>query len=334
MYPFNSYPQIQSYVNATCYFTSVTLTARSSAAYAGNEAVRRKSRKSAIEWTCPHETVGRFAAGKRDKPTMSRLLDGVDTSTPNVARMYDYFLGGKDNFQADRTAAEEIMRLVPQIRRGALANRAFLRVAVRYLAAEAGIDQFLDVGVGLPTQGAAHEVLREVRPEARVAYVDYDPVVVSHARVLLAERDRSIAVRGDLRDPAALLADPEIRGHLDLGRPVAVILLAILHFISDDDDPARIIATVRDAIAPGSYLVVSHTVPGRVLDRDAADRALKIYDHATEGIQPRTPAEIARLLEGFELLKPEVMAGQARLSDANGAVSDNSISWRTLARKP
>jgi S-adenosyl methyltransferase len=226
------------------------------------------------------------------------------------------------------------MRLIPQIRVSAVANRAFLRLAVRYLAAEAGIRQFLDVGVGLPTQGAVHEVVREVSQDARVAYVDYDPVVVSHARVLLAEPDRSIAVRGDLRDPAALLSDPEIWGHLDLGRPVAVILLAILHFISDEDDPAGIIATIRDAIAPGSYLVVSHVAPGRVRDKNAGERALKVYQQATERIYPRTPEAVARLLDGFEIIEPEVMARNARVADEIGAASVSPIGWRTLARKP
>jgi SAM-dependent methyltransferase len=265
---------------------------------------------------------------------MSPPPEGVDSSIPNVARMYDYYLGGKDNFEADRVAAEEIIRLVPQIRAAAVANRAFLRLAVRYLAAEAGIRQFLDIGVGLPTQGAVHEVVRAVTPDARVAYVDYDPVVVSHARVLLTEPDRSIAVRGDLRDPAALLADPEITSHLDLGRPVAVILLAILHFVSDADDPARIIATIRDAIAPGSYLVVSHVAPGRVRDQGAAERALKVYDQATERIYPRTPDEVARLLDGFEIIGPEVMAGHAGAAEEAGAASTTSVGWRTLARKP
>ena len=134
-------------------------------------------------------------------------------------------------------AAEEIIRLVPVTRAEAMTNRQFLRLAVRYLATDAGISQFLDIGVGLPTQGAVHEVAREVSAEARVAYVDYDPVVVSHANALLATPDRSVAVRGDLREPAALLADPVITGHLDFGRPVAVFLLAILHFISAEDDP-------------------------------------------------------------------------------------------------
>jgi hypothetical protein len=153
--------------------------------------------------------------------------------------MYDYYLGGKDNFAADRVAAEEIIRLVPVTRAEAMTNRQFLRLAVRYLATDAGISQFLDIGVGLPTRGAVHEVAREVCEDARVAYVDYDPVVISHANALLARPDRSVAVRGDLREPAALLADPVIRGHLDFGRPVAVFLLAILHFIAAADDPAR-----------------------------------------------------------------------------------------------
>lgn len=262
----------------------------------------------------------------------------MDTSIPNVARMYDYYLGGKDNFQADRVAAEEIMRLVPVTRAEAMTNRQFLRLAVRYLATDAGISQFLDIGVGLPTQGAVHEVAREVSPGARVAYVDYDPVVVSHANALLTEPDRSVAVRGDLREPAALLADPVIRAHLDFGRPVAVFLLAILHFISAADDPARIIATIRDALAPGSYLVISHIVPGRVQDKEVAkevaERVYEIYGQATEPLTTRTPEEVARLLDGFELIEPEILARYAQPHELGGAASESPVGWRVLARKP
>jgi SAM-dependent methyltransferase len=264
--------------------------------------------------------------------------EGVDKSVPNVARMYDYYLGGKDNYEADRVAAEEIIRLVPVARTEAMTNRQFLRLAVRYLATDAGISQFLDIGVGLPTQGAVHQVAREVSAAARVAYVDYDPVVVSHANALLTEPDRSVAVRGDLREPAALLADPVIRGHLDFSRPVAVFLLAILHFISADDDPAQIIATIRDALAPGSYLVVSHIVPGRVQDQEVAkeiaDRIYEIYGRATEPLSPRTPEEIAGLLDGFELIEPEVLARHALPHELGGAASQSPVGWRVLARKP
>ena len=137
-------------------------------------------------------------------------------------------------------------------------NRRFLRRVVRFLAAEAGVTQFLDIGVGLPTQGAVHEVAREVNPHARVVYVDYDPVVVSHGQALLAVTDLSILVQGDLRRPAELLAKPEVRAHLDFGQPVAIGLFAILHFLRTADDPAGIVARLRDAVAPGSYLAVSH----------------------------------------------------------------------------
>ena len=143
---------------------------------------------------------------------------GLDVTTPNVARMYDDYLGGKDNFEADRIAAEKVLALVPGLRRSALENRRFLRRVVRFLAAEADVSQFLDIGVGLSTQGAVHEVAREVNPEARVVYADYDPVVVSHGQALLTVSDLSITVQGDLRRPADLLALPEVRAHLDFGR--------------------------------------------------------------------------------------------------------------------
>jgi hypothetical protein len=269
---------------------------------------------------------------------MPRRPDGVDTSIPNVARMYDYYLGGKDNFEADRAAAEEIMRLVPVARIEAITNRKFLQLAVRYLAAQQGISQFLDIGVGLPTQGAVHQVAHEVNPDARVAYVDYDPVVISHANALLTKPDRSVAVLGDLREPAALLRDPVIRAHLDFGRPIAVILLAILHFVSDEDDPAGIIATIRDAIAPGSYLVISHIVPNRVMDqevdKDVADRVYEIYDKASERLYTRTPAQVTRLLDGFEVIEPEVMAEHVPAAERGAAASESPVGWRVLARKP
>jgi SAM-dependent methyltransferase len=269
-----------------------------------------------------------------DQSPVRRVPRGLDTSVPNVARMYDYYLGGKDNFAADRMAAEEIVRLVPAIRTQAIENRKFLQLAVRYLTAQAGIDQFLDIGVGLPTQGAVHNVAHEANPQARVAYVDYDPVVISHASALLAQPGSSVAVLGDLREPAALLDNPVIRNHLDFTRPVAVILVAILHFVSDDDDPAAIIATIRNALAPGSYLVISHAVRGRVPDRKAAGRALEIYHQSGQRAYPRAEAEITGLLDGFELISPEVMAPYAWLPERGVAASTSPIGCRVLARKP
>src|ERR1700730_17142693 len=150
------------------------------------------------------------------------------------------------------------MQLVPVTRAEAMTNRQFLRLAVRYLATDARVSQFLDIGVGLPTRGAVHEVAREVNPKARVVYVDYDPVVVSHGQALLAVSDLSIMVQGDLRRPADLLARPEVRAHLDFGKPVAIGLFAILHLLPDADDPAGTVARLRDALAPGSYLAISH----------------------------------------------------------------------------
>jgi S-adenosyl methyltransferase len=150
---------------------------------------------------------------------------GLDITTPNVARMYDYYLGGKDNFAADREAAEKVLALVPGLRRAVQENRRFLHRVVRFLAAEAGVAQFLDIGVGLPTQGAVHEVAREVGPGVRVAYVDYDSVVVTHGQALLAVSDLSVMVRADVRRPAELLAHPDLQAHLDLSKPVAITLL-------------------------------------------------------------------------------------------------------------
>src|ERR1700729_1012953 len=146
----------------------------------------------------------------------------IDTSTANVARMYDYWLGGKDNFEADRVAAEKVLVQMPGQRRSVLENRRFLRRAVSFLAAEAGIDQFLDIGVGLPTQGAVHEVAHEINPRSHVAYVDYDPVVGGDANALLATPDQSIGVAEDIRRPRGLISNPAIRGPLDFGRPVAI----------------------------------------------------------------------------------------------------------------
>jgi len=259
----------------------------------------------------------------------------VDTSTPNVARIYDYWLGGKDNFEADRVAAEQILLQLPGQRKSALENRRFLRRAVRFLAAEAGIDQFLDIGVGLPTQGAVHEVAHELNPRARVAYVDHDPVVVSHGKALLARPSLSVVVREDVRRPRELLANPVIREHLDFGRPVAVMLLAILHFVSDKDDPDAITAALRDALAPGSYLVISHICEELLPDKAAAQRAMKVYEQASERMQPRAAQRIRGFFGDFELVEPGLVAKHAwRPVTGVIAADPTDISLGGVARKP
>jgi S-adenosyl methyltransferase len=258
----------------------------------------------------------------------------IDTSTANVARMYDYYLGGKDNFEADRIAAEQVLAQLPGQRRSALENRRFLRRAVGFLAGQAGIDQFLDIGVGLPTQGAVHEVAHEINPRSRVAYVDYDPVVVAHANALLATPDQSVVVAEDIRRPRELLANPVIRGHLDFDRPIAVLVLAIFHFVRDEDDPAAITACLREALAPGSYLMLTHVCQELLPDQAAAARAKDVYQQAGQPIQPRSTEEIRGFFGDFELVEPGLVPKHAWRPETGPAVADpTDISLGGVARK-
>lgn len=227
---------------------------------------------------------------------------GVDAGVPNGARIYDYMLGGKDNYAADRAAAEAMIAANPGAPRTARANRAFLGRAVRFLAEEVGIRQFLDLGTGLPTQQNVHQVAQAVAPDARVVYVDYDPVVVVHGRALLATADAVDVVDGDLRRPDEILGHPDVGRLISFDQPLAVLLVAILHFISDEEDPAGIVARLRDAMAPGSYLVVSHTASESPDEVMAA--AQQGFRSAGAPLTPRTRAEIQRFFAGFELVEP------------------------------
>ncbi|MGV9301844.1 SAM-dependent methyltransferase [Nonomuraea sp. NPDC004354] len=220
-----------------------------------------------------------------------------DPNIPNVARMYDYFLGGKDNFAADRAAAEKVLEIVPHIPVGARENRAFLGRAVRFLR-EQGITQFLDIGTGLPTQSNVHEI---AGPGARVVYVDNDPQVLVHARALLEDTPQVRIVRGDLRAPAAVLADAAT--HLDFSRPVAVLLLAIVHFVKDD--PAPIVATLTDALVPGGYLAISHVCHD--LRPEAAPEVERVYQGASAQFTARHSTEVAALFDGLDLVEPGVV---------------------------
>jgi O-methyltransferase involved in polyketide biosynthesis len=226
---------------------------------------------------------------------------------PNVARIYDYLLGGKDHFAADREAAEQLIRAIPDVAMFARQNREFLGRVVRYLAREAGIRQFIDIGTGLPTQGNVHQVAHDVDPGVRVVYVDHDPVVISHARALLAQHEPNVAaISGDLRDPAQILADPELRSLISPDEPVAVLLIAVMHFLPDADGPAAITDALMSAVPPGSYLALSHITAENV-PAEANDQAKAVYDSATAQPHPRTRDELTRLFNGLQIVDPGVV---------------------------
>jgi O-methyltransferase involved in polyketide biosynthesis len=232
-----------------------------------------------------------------------RAAPSIDTNTPNVARIYDYLLGGKDNFAADREAAEKLIAAIPDVAAIARDNRSFLGRVVRYLATQAGIRQFLDLGGGLPTQANVHELAQGVAPDVRVAYVDNDPVVASHGRALLASRDRVAMVLADLRDPASVRQHPDMAGLLDWTQPIAVLCTSTLHFVADEDEPHKIIAGYHDLMAPGSYLAITHGT----MEEDPAgehDKAAGVYRQASSQLHVRPLADVRRFFDGFELVEP------------------------------
>lgn len=241
---------------------------------------------------------------------------GIDTSRSNPARIYDALLGGKDNFPADRAAAHELLNVAPQARRGARENRAFLQRAVRFLAGEAGIRQFLDIGTGLPNVGNVHQIAQAVAPDARVAYVDNDPVVHTHASALLADNTTTVAVLGDLREPGAILDHPDVRRVVDFARPIAVLLVAVLHFIRDEEDPAGIVGRLRDAMAPGSFLVVSHATGD--FHPQIAAKVAEVYQRASAPLVLRDRAQVARLFDGFDLVAPGLVEPASWHPDPEG----------------
>ena len=228
----------------------------------------------------------------------------IDITTPNVARIYDYWLGGKDNFAADREAAEKILTIVPEARVAARANRDFMGRAVRFLV-RAGVRQFIDLGTGLPTQDNVHEVANRIDPGTRVVYVDNDPVVVVHGQAVLHAVDTATIVEADARFPDKILGHSDVRALIDFDEPVAVLLLATLHFVTEAEDPYGIIARLREVMAPDSYLVVSHvTADPRP---HAEDAVTAVYRQATAPMVPRTREQVQRFFDGFELVQPGVV---------------------------
>ena len=257
----------------------------------------------------------------------------IDVEHPSAARVYDYYLGGLHNFPVDREMAERALADWPELPRIMQANRAFLRRAVRHAVA-AGIDQFLDIGSGIPTAGNVHEVARALDPSAHVVYVDVDPVAVAHAKALLVDDPLAAVVQADFCDPDAVLGSPEVRELLDLDRPVALLLVALLHFVPDERDPAAALARYRDALAPGSLLVVSHATadgaPARV------DEHVDHYRRTAMPMTVRDRAQLEGLVEEFTLLEPGVVfLPQWRPDDAPAPVDrpERFTGYALVARK-
>jgi SAM-dependent methyltransferase len=251
---------------------------------------------------------------------------GVDTKRANPARVYDYLLGGTHNFLADQDAARAILAVEPNSRPGARANRAFLGRAVRFMAAQ-GIRQFLDIGSGIPTEGNVHEIAQQAVLGARVAYVDSDPVAVAHALAMLdGNADAGIA-EADLREPRQILADHEVRRHIDLARPAGLLLSMVLHFISDDEDPWRIVATLRDALAPGSYLVICHACRDQQPEMTSSFET--VYNsRVTAQFNTRSREQIMSLFDGFTLVEPGlVWIPQWRPDSPQDAAEDPARYW-------
>ncbi|MEV5969362.1 SAM-dependent methyltransferase [Streptomyces sp. NPDC051921] len=229
---------------------------------------------------------------------------GIDISVPSVSRMYDFYLGGSHNFEVDREAARKAMEFLPGLPKIMQANRAFMRRAVRYAVAT-GVTQFLDIGSGIPTFGNVHEVAQAASDATRVVYVDHDPVAVAHSRAVLDGDARSAVVAADLRKPREILRSHEVGELLDLDRPVALLLVAVLHFLEDEDEPGAAVAELLDALAPGSLLVLTHaSYEGIPVSQERAGGVVDVYRDIRNPLVMRSKEEISRFFAGTEFVEP------------------------------
>ncbi len=273
--------------------------------------------------------------GAIDDTGTQQVPPEINTNVPQSARVYDYWLGGKDHFPADRALGDAIAEALPTIRTQVRAQRAFLGRAVRYLARDAGIRQFLDIGTGIPTAGNVHDVAQQTAPESRVLYVDNDPIVLAHARALMAGTpEGSVAfIQADLREPEAILGDPAVAATLDLAQPVGLALVGVMHHLRDSDDPRRVVATLVGALAPGSYLVLSQSTP------DFDPEAMRNLAAASEqgGIPnvPRSLADTEPFFAGLELVEPGLVPMADWRPDPGAEQDPRSVyAYGGVARKP
>ncbi|AOS63277.1 SAM-dependent methyltransferase [Actinoalloteichus hymeniacidonis] len=258
--------------------------------------------------------------------------DGVDITKPSAARIYDYVLGGSANFAVDREFADRALERFPGARLVATANRSFLRRAVQFCLQQ-GVRQFLDIGSGIPTVGNVHEVAQRIDPDATVVYVDYEPVAIAHSRQLLESNPKATAVLADAREPEALLDNADLRAHLDFDQPVAVLMVALLHFVPDADDPAGLVRSYRDVLAPGSLLVISHGTTDGVPEVAAlADQ----YKHSANPATMRSREQVTAMMDGFEILPPGVVFSAAwQPDDEPGEVRpEQSGAYAVVGRRP
>jgi hypothetical protein len=261
-----------------------------------------------------------------------RDLDSLDTGVAHIARVYNYWLGGRDNFAADRAAAEQAMKAFPGIALSARSNRAFMARAVRYLAAEAGIRQFLDVGTGIPTANNTHEVAQAAAADSRIVYVDNDPIVLAHARALLASDPAGATsyAEADLRDPERVL---RAAGQtLDFGQPVALMLMAVLQHVTDDENPYQVVATLVNALPTGSYLTLSH--PASDIDAEGnAGVANSLSKTMAEKVRLRGRDEVARFFDGLELVEPGMVQASRWRPESDEEASRPAALWAGVALK-
>jgi hypothetical protein len=253
---------------------------------------------------------------------------------PSAARVYDYLLGGKDNYPVDRMVAESMIAQLPNVQQAVRWNRAFLCRVVRYLIGQEGIRQIVDIGAGLPTGGNTHEIAIGASPEAKVVYVDHDPVVLTHARCMLHGVPSTAIINQDLLEPDEILADPALRGLIDFRQPTAFLLLSILHFIPDEVDPAGLIARLLSPFPSGSYVAISHATPDEV---PAVTDVERVFDEATEQAHVRSRSEVKKLVAGLEIVEPGLVWPPQWRPDPGDVIPPNaaeSYYCVVVARKP
>jgi len=258
----------------------------------------------------------------------------VDIEKASAARLYDYFLGGSYNFEVDRALGRQIEQAAPGVPEFAFLNRAYLRRAVRYMLAQ-GIDQFLDLGSGIPTAGNVHEITQNTNPDARVVYVDNEPVAVAHADLILEDNPNAVAIEAELQDHATVLGHEKTRAVLDFSRPIGLLAVAVLHFLPDGVDPNEVLAAYRRVLPAGSYFALSHLT--RDVGSDQVDQIIRLYAQSQNPITPRSKADIAGLFAGFDLVEPGIVftpLWHPESPEDVGEHPDRSGAFVGMGRKP